>query len=254
MKTFLHIMLSVFGMVGVSLIGFSKEANVEKSTEDVKTDPKSNTPPRLPYKYLNSKLDPFKPWVEKKVTGETEIIDPLQKVDLKDMTLVGTILGNDPVAMVTLPGSASLGTSGTAGGGLESRNETFMVRIGEPVGNRRGKLIAIAQDHIVVRELAASKDGLKRHQFHLSILKMASGTHRPKGFMMPGGGTLPETSQSLSVNGTLGLPGESIQPQKKAEGIPPTIHILPNGQPTPSQPTTSLQVPKSQPVEGVNKI
>jgi Tfp pilus assembly protein PilP len=83
------------------------------------------------------KVDPFIPEDTKllKATVNGKSVRPF---DASQVKLLGTLMGEEPIALVQLPGE-SFGT---------------MIRIGDRLGTNSGRVIAIESKQIVVRELA----------------------------------------------------------------------------------------------------
>lgn len=108
------------------------------------------------------KRDPFKPFI-KLTEGESEVkpqvnelLPPIQKYSLNEFRLVGVVLvGKDPRAMIVDP-----------------EKNTYVLGVGERIGNRQGKIVEIRENGILVEEKRFLENifGEKRVELEKSVL------------------------------------------------------------------------------------
>lgn len=115
--------------------------------------------PPSEYRYAAfGKPDPFVPPIinSTRVDGqpvdslEVPIISPLQRFDLSQLSIVGIyqLASGERKAMV-LPSSS---------------RETVIVRIGDPIGKRGGRVLSIGRDSLTVREFTLAVDGTREFE------------------------------------------------------------------------------------------
>ncbi|EMS78380.1 pilus assembly protein PilP [Desulfotignum phosphitoxidans] len=105
-----------------------------------------------------SQLDPFKPLIQEKAPGPSEVLEPdkpqriltpLEKMSLSQIRLVAVVIGeNKKIAMVE-----------------EATGKGYEVRIGTYMGKNGGRVVDIQSDHIVVKELVADFKGIVTERF-----------------------------------------------------------------------------------------
>ncbi len=106
------------------------------------------------------KRDPFRPMTISAPTLQT--LSQLQSFNLNELSLVGTLLGNDMSALLMTP-----------------KKEGIIARVGDKVGNQGGRIVLIGNTHIVVREPApdaqngTSAGGSRRPRFNDVTLPLA---------------------------------------------------------------------------------
>ena len=84
---------------------------------------------------------------------EIPIVSPLQQYDLNQLNLVGVwqLTTGERKAMILAPAN-----NGGAGQGI-------IVKVGDPVGNRGGKITSIGEEYVNVREFMLAPDGSRRY-------------------------------------------------------------------------------------------
>ncbi len=88
----------------------------------------------LAYEYESGqKQDPFAPLG---LPGEGKGAGPLTASEIGQYKLVGTLIGDDAHALILPPSSQA----------------SYLVRTGDRLGNRGGKVLVIADDRVIVRE------------------------------------------------------------------------------------------------------
>lgn len=103
------------------------------------------------------KPDPFSPTIF--LAAPKEAINPLQRQSLDSFILVGTIIGKESSALL----------SGKAEGGAMT---TFVVRIGDKIGERSGTVVSIFKDRIIVRESLDSSEQREFSRFQDTALML----------------------------------------------------------------------------------
>ncbi len=85
---------------------------------------------------------------------EIPIVSPLQRFDIPELTLIGVwqLSSGERKGMIMTP-------QGGGDGGLG-----IIVRVGDPIGKRGGKIIAIANDYLTVREFSLALDGTRQYE------------------------------------------------------------------------------------------
>ncbi len=118
--------------------------------------------PPSDYRYAAfGKPDPFVPplLIEAEPPGpsalEIPLVSPLQRFQLEDLAVVGVwqLASGDRKAMILTPGNRG----GNAGAGI-------IVKNGDLIGNRGGKILAIADDFLTVREFYLGADGTRQFE------------------------------------------------------------------------------------------
>lgn len=131
--------------------------------------------PPSDYRYAAfGKADPFVPPMitTDKPTGpgnlEIPIVSPLQRFEVGTLQLVGVwqLASGERKAMVLTPGDATGGSS--AGQGI-------IVKNGDPIGTRGGKILGIGDDFLTVREFMLALDGTRQYEDQ----QMYMGTRNP---------------------------------------------------------------------------
>lgn len=87
---------------------------------------------------------------------EVPIVSPLQKFALSDLRVVGIwqLSSGERKALVMTPG----------GGAEGGRQQGIIVRNGDSIGNRAGKILAIGETVITVREFRLAADGTRQYE------------------------------------------------------------------------------------------
>lgn len=101
-----------------------------------------------------NKVDPFIPI---RILPNTEkAMNRLQSFGVKEFRLLGTLMGPTVSALLLTPD-----------------DEGISVRVGDRVGNRRGRIVAIARDKIIIREMVKNQySSLEGKRFEDVVLEM----------------------------------------------------------------------------------
>lgn len=108
------------------------------------------------------KRDPFMPFIkltesESEVKPQVnELLPPIQKYSLDEFKLVGVVLvGKEPRAMI-----------------IDPEKNTYVLGVGDGIGNRQGKIVEIKESGILVEEKRFLENifGEKRVEFEKSVL------------------------------------------------------------------------------------
>ncbi len=117
--------------------------------------------PPSDYRYAAfGKADPFVPPMvtSEKPIGpgnlEIPIVSPLQRFDVMEMDLVGVwqLSTGERKAMILTPGNQ------------ESGGQGIIVKNGDPIGKRGGKILGIGDDFLTVREFMLAADGTRQYE------------------------------------------------------------------------------------------
>jgi Tfp pilus assembly protein PilP len=143
-------------------VAVAKDVSARSRFEEIAEDPAD-------FHYVGSeKSDPFLPPListpeGSKVAGtvfksqpgsiEIPIVSPLQQYDLNQLNVVGVwqLTTGERKAMILAPANG-----GGAGQGI-------IVKTGDPVGNRGGKITSIGEEYVNVREFMLAPDGSRRY-------------------------------------------------------------------------------------------
>lgn len=119
-------------------------------------------PPSVYHYAAFGKPDPFRPVIRTKAVAfvptaqdlEVPILSALQTVGIENMTILGIWQGSDgrKKAMITFAGGSPPYDGDTKG---------YVVKVGDPIGNRGGIVQAIKHDGMVVREFEVLADGTR---------------------------------------------------------------------------------------------
>ena len=124
------------------------------------------------------KLDPFLPWLNALKSQKITVGGRLQSYEVTEFELLGTLIGIDISALIATP----------------APTEIFNIKIGDFLGRRRGEVVSIQRDLLIVREMAPQKHGESRYAYQDVTLKIKSDY-------------APSSKKSLSIEKSL-LPGE----------------------------------------------
>ena len=100
---------------------------------------------------------------------EIPIVSPLQRYSLDQLRVVGIwrLASGDRKAMVLAQASRS---SEPGRGGTDSMtassaaSQGIIVKVGDPIGNRGGKVMSVADDYVTIREFSLSPDGSRQYE------------------------------------------------------------------------------------------
>lgn len=103
-------------------------------------------------------------------TVEVPILSPLQLHGLAELSLVGIwqLPSGERKAMVLTPGGQREGGSPVG----------VVIRDGDPIGNKGGKVLAISNEYVVVREFTLSPDGSRLYTDQQLFMARAPDTER----------------------------------------------------------------------------
>jgi len=174
--------------------------------------------PTADYHYAQfGKGDPFVPPLtlspEKKSVAvinasgmEIPIVSPLQRFAITDLNLTG---------IWQLSNGERKGMVMTPQGGQES-GLGIIVRVGDPIGKRGGRVIAIAGDYLTVREFSLAPDGTRQYEDQQMYMgRWTSGLEvNGKIKFKPGA-----KDADLEIKAEPGAPLDFAQPEKKADVV-----------------------------------
>lgn len=188
--------------------------------------------PPADYRYASfGKQDPFIPPMmpENHLTGEKAkapgtleipIVSALQRYALDSLSIVGIwqLSNGDRKAMVLTPAGEASGTQGV------------IVRSGDPIGNRGGRILAIGGDFLVAREFFLAPDGTRQYEDRRLLMTTPTAPPRPARLIFKPGDRDPKQVIDGAYN-DLGLSSGSSQGPSSLEnpgtstgsgGSPPT--------------------------------
>lgn len=145
--------------------------------------------PSLDYHYATfGYADPFVPALvaeksESKRDAETPLVSPLQRYALQDLKVSGVWISNDRVwkALIMTP-----------------KGEGIIAKVNDPIANLEGKIIAINDEGIKVREYRTNSDGT-REIFDSKVSMSPAGDYSMSA-PMSSIESLPHSSSNLSPN------------------------------------------------------
>jgi Tfp pilus assembly protein PilP len=138
----LLVALSVFDIKALEAEEPGSSSVETTNTTNITTVPQEETPLYSP----EGKRDPFKPFIriiqeEKQVTPRVNL-PPIKRYPLEEFRLVGIVqIGEQPKAMVVDP-----------------EKNTYVLGVGDEIGNKQGKIIEIRNNGILVEEKRVFED------------------------------------------------------------------------------------------------
>jgi Tfp pilus assembly protein PilP len=183
-----------------SSVDSSTESTAKEITKGVRVE--DIVEPPSDYHYASfGKPDPFVPPllppapVPEKGAGpsslEVPIVSALQRYAIDDLRIVGIWQhsNGDRKALVLTPSGSEQGGQGV------------IVRAGDPIGNRGGKILAIANDFIAVREFFLAPDGIRQYEDRRMLMTITPPEKQPAHLLFKPGERLPkEVSDEKEVN------------------------------------------------------
>lgn len=200
-----------------SSIDSSTESTAKEITKGVRVE--DIVEPPSDYHYASfGKPDPFVPPllppapVPEQGAGpsslEVPIVSALQRYAIDDLRIVGIWQhsNGDRKALVLTPPGGEQGGQGV------------IVRAGDPIGNRGGKILAIANDFIAVREFFLAPDGIRQYEDRRMLMTITPPERQPAHLLFKPGERLPkEVSDGKEVN----LHDTGLTTQKSDTNQPP---------------------------------
>ena len=113
------------------------DANAAKPTVVKAQQAAPAAPVAAAYHYdPTNKIDPFKSYVRREVTLDSDESSPLERFDLSQLTVMGIIWGVDePRALIKDP-----------------TGKGYIVKAGTPIGKNKGRILRIEDNKVVVKE------------------------------------------------------------------------------------------------------
>ena len=131
------------------------------------------------------KLDPFLPWLNTLKSQKITVGGRLQSYEVTEFELLGTLIGIDISALIATP----------------APTEIFNIKIGDFLGRRRGEVVSIQRDLLIVREMATQKHGESRYSYQDVTLKIKSDyAPSSKKSMVSEKSVLPGEINSMNLN------------------------------------------------------
>ena len=163
------------------------------------------------------KVDPF----QSLAAAQTAVFGAsgrLQKYELSELSLVGTAIGKDSTALIVTP----------------TPIEGFLVRVGDSLGKRGGKIVSLTKKEMIVREFGDGAAGAKLKSALvimtlsskvLELKDRATAADRTNGDTLNFGSLSADTPQERSQT--------TVQPIDKvqAEFLAPVVTPTPTAQP-----------------------
>jgi Tfp pilus assembly protein PilP len=220
-----------------SFVDSSEESTAKEITKGVRVE--DIVEPPSDYHYASfGKPDPFVPPLlppapaPDKGAGpsslEVPIVSALQRYSIDNLLIVGIWQhsNGDRKALILTPSGSDQGGQGV------------IVRAGDPIGNRGGKILAIANDFIAVREFFLAPDGIRQYEDRRMLMTITPPERQPAHLLFKPGERVPkEVTDGKDVN--LDDAGLAIpKPEKTA-----LQRMTTNSQPTQGMriPTAMLQ-------------
>lgn len=229
-----------------SSVDSSAESTAKEITKGVRVEDIVEPPSEYHYASFG-KPDPFvppllpPPPVPEKGTGpsslEVPIVSALQRYPIDSLRIVGIWQhsNGDRKALILTP----LGS--------EQDGLGVIVRAGDPIGNRGGKILAIANDFIAVREFFLAPDGIRQYEDRRMLMTITPPERQPAHLLFKPGERLPkEVSDAKEVN----LDDAGLTTQKSSTIQAPGITS--NSQ-TPQGTRTPTDVPRRNGSNEVNR-
>jgi hypothetical protein len=152
---------------------------------------------------------------------EIPILSPLQRCGLNDMatSLVGIwqMPSGERKAMIMVPNACYPPTTGNG----RNPNVGVVIRTGDPIGNRGGKVLGIGRDYLIVREFTLAPDGTRQYDDRQIYLGGQASEEPPAKLRFQPGSTTPEViyeqTDRAVVGGGAGAPTSLGAPAARPE-------------------------------------
>jgi hypothetical protein len=172
-----------------ALLAFQLAFADDKSTSEANT-----SQPEYRYNPIG-KPDPFKPIVLSRTVVQSE--SQLTDRDLNDVRLVGTALGTEMSAVIMIGGKG------------------VVARVGDKIGQKNGRIVAISNDKIIVRQsvsdsnrLASNGSGARQQKYEDVAITLSSGKNESTQAKPTNGNTTINSTLPVDTNKPfLGNPG-----------------------------------------------